>query len=127
MKVTPTTMTAITGTCTSDRVRIFIASDSFALTVSRGDSAHSRLLVGGALTHALLRLPRGHRLLELLVGHRDEPRQIQEHVINRAVSVAFPVSRIDHPGISRRVVVPGRDLQDRTYRQERSHIVFVHV
>ena len=64
-------------------------------------------------------------LLELVVVEPDVADPRERHVVDRPLAEAGPVLRIRVVDVVRRVVVPARDLEDRSLRQERRGIVGV--
>ena len=82
------------------------------------------VLRGAALLPPQLRPPL-QLFLVLLLGHGYEPREIEEHVIGRAVAVAFPVAGIGHARVAQRVVVPGGHPQQRALWQQRRDVFLV--
>src|SRR4051794_26795980 len=60
-----------------------------------------------------------HLFLELLLGHEDAITEVDEHVGDRAVARALPITRIRHVLVRRRVVHVADDVEDRALRQQR--------
>src|SRR5262249_14273260 len=103
--------------------------------ISRGPRAGPRALRRRSMLDRLLvrcaessfRLPLGDLLFELFLREERHSGPKEEHVIDRAVPPAFPVSRIDHSGILYCIVVPAGIVDDRTGRQQWCRVVCVRV
>ena len=66
-------------------------------------------------------------LVELLGGHLVVAHPGEAHIVDRPLAKADPIVGIGVGFVADRVVVPADDMQDRSGRQQRLHIVFVQV
>src|SRR5262245_40603466 len=61
--------------------------------------------------------------LELLVGEEDRLHQVNHHVVDGTMTRPGPVARVRNVSVGRRGVEVSDDVEDRSLRQDRRHII----
>src|SRR6266487_4323342 len=74
-----------------------------------------------------LLLPRLHALLVVGLVDVEQADPCKAHLVDRPLAVADPVPRIRVVLVRRRVVVPRGDVNDRSRRQDRLHLVGIRI